>query len=57
MGQVLEIIWWLMAARLLTLSLDTLLLPSAWRRQRLFSDVFGAVVFLAAVVAALGFVL
>ncbi|REE19541.1 small-conductance mechanosensitive channel [Paraburkholderia sp. BL27I4N3] len=56
-GQVLEIIWWLMAARLLTLSLDTLLLPSAWRRQRLFSDVFGAVVFLAAVVAALGFVL
>ncbi|KAA1007778.1 mechanosensitive ion channel [Paraburkholderia panacisoli] len=57
LGQVLEIIWWLMAARLLTLSLDTLLLPSAWRRQRLFSDVFGAVVFLAAVVAALGFVL
>ncbi|WP_144111611.1 mechanosensitive ion channel domain-containing protein [Paraburkholderia sp. BCC1886] len=57
LGQVLEIIWWLMGARLLTLSLDTLLLPSAWRRQRLFSDVFGAIVFLAAVVAALGFVL
>lgn len=57
LGQALEIIWWLMAARLFTLSLDTLLLPSAWRRQRLFSDVFGAVVFLAAVVAALGFVL
>jgi small-conductance mechanosensitive channel len=57
LGQLLEIIWWLMGARLLTLSLDTLLLPSAWRRQRLFSDVFGAVVFLAAVVAALGFVL
>ncbi|TCK35317.1 small-conductance mechanosensitive channel [Paraburkholderia sp. BL8N3] len=57
LGQVLEIIWWLMGARLLTLSLDTLLLPKAWRRQRLFSDVFGAVVFLAAVVAALGFVL
>jgi small-conductance mechanosensitive channel len=57
LGQVLEIIWWLMGARLLTLSLDTLLLPSAWRRQRLFSDVFGAVVFLAATVAALGFVL
>jgi small-conductance mechanosensitive channel len=57
LGQVLEIIWWLMGARLLTLSLDTLLLPSAWRRQRLFSDVFGAVVFLAAAVAALGFVL
>jgi small-conductance mechanosensitive channel len=57
LAQVLEIIWWLMGARLLTLSLDTLLLPRAWRRQRLFSDVFGAVVFLAAVVAALGFVL
>ncbi|KXU94625.1 mechanosensitive ion channel protein MscS [Caballeronia megalochromosomata] len=56
-GQVLEIIWWLMGARLLTLSLDTLLLPRAWRKQRLFSDVFGAVVFLAAAVAALGFVL
>ncbi len=57
LGQILEIIWWLTGARLLTLSLDTLLLPSTWRRQRLFSDVFGAVVFLAAVVAALGFVL
>lgn len=57
LGQIVEIIWWLMGARLLTLSLDTLLLPSTWRKQRLFSDVFGAVVFLAAVVAALGFVL
>jgi small-conductance mechanosensitive channel/CRP-like cAMP-binding protein len=56
-GQVLEIVWWLMGARLLSLSLDTLLLPSSWRRQRLFQDVFGAVVFLAAAVAALGFVL
>jgi small-conductance mechanosensitive channel len=57
LGQLIEIIWWLMGARLLTLSLDTLLLPHAWRKQRLFSDVFGAVVFLAAAVAALGFVL
>ncbi|MEM5310514.1 mechanosensitive ion channel family protein [Paraburkholderia sp. JHI869] len=57
LAQVLEIVWWLMAARLFTLSLDSLLLPRAWRKQRLFSDVFGAVVFLAAVVAALGFVL
>src|SRR6201995_1072450 len=37
--------------------LDTLLLPKTWRRQLLFEDVFGAVVFLAAIVAALGFVL
>jgi small-conductance mechanosensitive channel len=57
LGQVLEIIWWLMGARLLSLALDTLLLPQTWRRQRLFQDVFGALVFLAAVVAALGFVL
>ncbi|MFC0401628.1 mechanosensitive ion channel family protein [Paraburkholderia rhizosphaerae] len=56
-GQVLEIIWWLMGARLLGMTLDTLLLPRAWRRQRLFQDVFGALVFLAAVVASLGFVL
>jgi small-conductance mechanosensitive channel/CRP-like cAMP-binding protein len=56
-GQVLEIIWWLTGARLLGQALDTLLLPRAWRRQRLFQDVFGALVFLAAVVASLGFVL
>jgi small-conductance mechanosensitive channel len=57
LGQILEVIWWLMGARLLSLALDTLLLPKTWRRQRLFQDVFGALVFLAAVVAALGFVL
>ncbi|WP_186182739.1 mechanosensitive ion channel domain-containing protein [Burkholderia gladioli] len=57
LAQILEIIWWLMGARLLTLSLDLLLLPRSWRKQRLFSDVFGAIVFLAATVAALAFVL
>ncbi|MFM0484802.1 mechanosensitive ion channel family protein [Paraburkholderia strydomiana] len=56
-GQVIEVTWWLIVARLLALALDTLLLPRAWRRQRLFQDVFGAVVFLAALVAAFGFVL
>lgn len=56
-GQVLEIIWWILGSRLLSMALDTLLLPKTWRRQRLFQDVFGAVVFLAAVVASLGFVL
>jgi small-conductance mechanosensitive channel len=55
-GQVLEVIWWLNGARLLTLTLDALLLPKAWRKQRLFQDIFGAVVFLAAIVAALAFV-
>jgi small-conductance mechanosensitive channel len=55
--QILEIVWWLNGARLLSLALDALLLPKRWRKQRLFQDVFGAVVFLAAVVAALAFVL
>lgn len=55
-GQVLEVIWWLTGARLLSLALDSLLLPKTWRKQRLFQDVFGAVVFLAAIVAALAFV-
>jgi small-conductance mechanosensitive channel/CRP-like cAMP-binding protein len=55
-GQILEVIWWLTGARLLSLALDSLLLPKAWRKQRLFQDVFGAVVFLAAIVAALAFV-
>ncbi len=57
LGQVLEIIWWLTGARLLSMVLDTLLLPKTWRRQRLFEDVFGALAFLAAVVASLAFVL
>ncbi|MEX3947535.1 mechanosensitive ion channel domain-containing protein [Paraburkholderia sp. EG287B] len=56
-GAVLEIIWWLTGARLLSVVLDTLFLPETWRRQRLFEDVFGAVAFLAAVVASLAFVL
>lgn len=57
LGQVLEIIWWLTGARLLSVVLDSLLLPKTWRRQRLFEDVFGALAFLAAIVASLGFVL
>ncbi|HZZ12655.1 MAG TPA: mechanosensitive ion channel family protein [Paraburkholderia sp.] len=55
-GQILEVIWWLTGARLLSLALDSLLLPKTWRKQRLFQDVFSAVVFLAAIVAALAFV-
>jgi small-conductance mechanosensitive channel/CRP-like cAMP-binding protein len=57
LGQILEIVWWLTGARLLSMVLDTLLLPRTWRRQRLFEDVFGALAFLAATVASLGFVL
>jgi small-conductance mechanosensitive channel len=57
LGQLLEITWWLTGARLFSKMLDTLLLPKPWRRQRLFEDVFGALAFLAAIVASLGFVL
>jgi small-conductance mechanosensitive channel len=57
LAQILEVVWWLNGARLLSKVLDTILLPKTWRRQRLFEDVFGAVVFLAATVASLGFVL
>lgn len=56
-GQIVEVIWWLTGARLLSISLDELLLPQAWRKQRLFQDVFGALIFLGAVVASFGFVL
>lgn len=55
-GQILEVIWWLNGARLLSIALDSWLLPKTWRKQRLFQDVFGAIVFLAATVAALAFV-
>ncbi|RFU48871.1 mechanosensitive ion channel family protein [Paraburkholderia sp. DHOC27] len=56
-GQVLEVIWWMKGARLLTLFVEALVLPRSWREQRLFSDVLAAVVYLAAGVAAFGFVL
>jgi small-conductance mechanosensitive channel len=56
-GQVVEVIWWLTGARLLSISLDELLVPQAWRKQRLFQDVFGALAFLGAVVASVAFVL
>jgi small-conductance mechanosensitive channel len=57
LAAVLEIIWWLTGARLLSMVLDTLFLPKTWHRQRLFRDIFGAVAFLAAGIASLGFVL
>jgi small-conductance mechanosensitive channel len=57
LASTLEIIWWLNGARLLSMILDTLFLPKTWRRQRLFEDVFGALVFMAAIVASLALVL
>lgn len=56
-AQILEVSWWLIGARLLTLSLDAAFRSRHWHRERLFQDVLGALVFLAAVVASLAFVL
>ncbi|MDB5836243.1 MAG: cAMP-binding protein [Caballeronia sp.] len=56
-AQILEVSWWLIGARLLTMSLDAAFRSRQWHRDRLFQDVLGALVFLAAVVASLAFVL
>jgi small-conductance mechanosensitive channel len=56
-AQILEVLWWLNGARLLTLSLDAVFMSRSWHKERLFQDVLGALVFLAAAVASLGFVL
>ncbi|CAE6826213.1 mechanosensitive ion channel domain-containing protein [Paraburkholderia domus] len=56
-AQILELAWWFLGARLATLVLDTFFLPESWQKERLFEDVLGAVVFLAAGVAAIAYVL
>ena len=57
LAQVLELMWWLQGARLATVMLDRVVLPEAWHKERLFQDVLGALVYLAAAVAAIAFVL
>ena len=57
LAQLLEVVWWLQGARLLTIVLDRTVLPESWHKERLFQDVFGALVFLAAAVGAIAFVL
>jgi small-conductance mechanosensitive channel/CRP-like cAMP-binding protein len=56
-AQMLEILWWLNGARLVTMSLDAAFATNSWHKERLFQDVLGAVVFLAAIIASLAFVL
>jgi len=56
-AQALEIIWWLLGARVLTILLGALFLPQAWQGERLFQDVLGALIFVAAAVAAIAYVL
>jgi small-conductance mechanosensitive channel len=57
LGQLLELVWWLQGAQLATVLLDRLILPETWHRERLFQDVLGALVFVAAAVAATAYVL
>jgi small-conductance mechanosensitive channel len=57
LAQILEVVWWLQGARLVTIMLDRAVLPEAWHKERLFQDVLGALVFLAASVGAIAFVL
>jgi small-conductance mechanosensitive channel len=57
LAQLLEVVWWLQGARLVTIVLDRTVLPETWHEERLFQDVLGALVFLAAAVGAIAFVL
>jgi small-conductance mechanosensitive channel/CRP-like cAMP-binding protein len=56
LAQGLELIWWLQAAQVSAALLGKLILPSGLHRDRLFQDVLRALVFLAAAVAAVGYV-
>jgi len=57
LAQVLEMAWWFQGARLVTVMLDRVVLPETWHKERLFRDVLNALVFLAAAVGAIAFVL
>lgn len=57
LAQVLELLWWLQAAKVTTALAGGAFLPSRVNRARLFQDVLHALIFLAAFVAAIGYVL
>lgn len=57
LAQGLEIIWWLLGARLAIVLLDAVFMQKSWHQERLFQDLLGAVVFLASSVAAIAYVL
>ncbi len=56
-SQVLEIAWWLLGARLGIMLLDVVFMRKTWHRERLFQELLGAIVFVAALVAAIAYVL
>ncbi|WP_166360960.1 mechanosensitive ion channel family protein [Pseudomonas akapageensis] len=57
LATVLEIFWWLFAARTLTVVLGLILIPRTGHAGRLLQDVMGAVIFLIAIVAAAAYVM
>lgn len=57
MGSVLGIAWWLLCARTLTVVLGVLLMPRSGHTGRLLQDVLGAVIFVAALVAAAAYIM
>ena len=57
LATVLEIIWWLFAARTLTVVLGLMLIARSGHTGRLLQDVLGAVIFLIAIVAAAAYVM
>ncbi|AIF48121.1 mechanosensitive ion channel family protein [Dyella japonica] len=57
LAQGLEFLWWLQAAQISAAVLGRIVLPSALHRERLFQDLLRAIVFLAAAVAAVAYVL
>ncbi|WP_445143360.1 mechanosensitive ion channel domain-containing protein [Dyella sp. Tek66A03] len=57
LAQGLGFLWWLQAAQISATILGRIALPSELRRERLFQDIFRAIVFLAAAVAAVSYVL
>ncbi|HSC83590.1 MAG TPA: mechanosensitive ion channel domain-containing protein, partial [Pseudomonas sp.] len=57
LGAVLGIAWWLLCARTLTVVLGVLLMPRSSHTGRLLQDVLGALIFLAAMVAAAAYIM
>lgn len=57
LAEGLELVWWLQGAQFVTVILDSVVLPAGWHRERLFQDVLNALIFIAAGIAGVAFVL